>query len=294
MGRKRYLHRQEVVRRTALPAGNKLGRISPHRAGTLAWLDRAGGPEMRRTIACALAVALLAGCGLAGSAALADPPAGLAASRRRRLFLSPSGEPFRLGPNDPGSAEGLVRPSRRRPPGLLLTAPSSAPTPCASSSCWTRTATASSTGSSCPTTNTRLSRSWPSFAEGRFASQAAEAPSNAAPPPGPPQDNHPHGHPSLAETQANARPSSGASHPRPPQRTIAQLIDEPEPVSGADFNMDSHVTLAESGGRRRRPLRPAGQTAHSGRLTLEALRARRNARRRAATAALSWRRLAGD
>jgi Ca2+-binding EF-hand superfamily protein len=54
-------------------------------------------------------------------------------------------------------------------------------------------------------------------------------------------------------------------------RGIAQLIDEPEPVTGADFDLDSHITMAEW-------LRATDQrfdlldTAKTGRLTLEALR----------------------
>jgi hypothetical protein len=56
-------------------------------------------------------------------------------------------------------------------------------------------------------------------------------------------------------------------------RGIAQLIDEPEPVTGADFSLDSHITLAEW-------LRATDQrfdlldTAHTGRLTLDGLRAK--------------------
>ena len=56
-------------------------------------------------------------------------------------------------------------------------------------------------------------------------------------------------------------------------RGIAQLVDEPEPVTGADFNLDSHITMAEW-------LRATDQrfdqldTTHTGRLTLEALRAK--------------------
>jgi len=47
-----------------------------------------------------------------------------------------------------------------------------------------------------------------------------------------------------------AGPPSGApaadQHARKPgQRAIQQLIGEPEPVSGADFNFDSHITLDE-------------------------------------------------
>ena len=54
-------------------------------------------------------------------------------------------------------------------------------------------------------------------------------------------------------------------------RGIAQLIDEPEPVTGADFNLDSHITMAEW-------MRATDQrfdlldTAKTGRLTLDQLR----------------------
>ena len=56
-------------------------------------------------------------------------------------------------------------------------------------------------------------------------------------------------------------------------RGIAQLIDEPEPVTGADFSLDSHITMAEW-------LRATDQrfdlldTAKTGRLTLDGLRAK--------------------
>lgn len=61
-----------------------------------------------------------------------------------------------------------------------------------------------------------------------------------------------------------------------PERRIAQLIDEPEPVSGADFNLDSHITVDEW-------MRATDQrfdlldTAKTGRLTLDALRVKLNA-----------------
>ncbi|MFI4934400.1 MAG: hypothetical protein ACHP7N_07265 [Caulobacterales bacterium] len=59
----------------------------------------------------------------------------------------------------------------------------------------------------------------------------------------------------------------------PPRSGIAQLLDEPEPVSGADFNLDGRITLVEW-------LAAADQrfdlldTAKTGRLTREALKAR--------------------
>jgi len=61
-----------------------------------------------------------------------------------------------------------------------------------------------------------------------------------------------------------------------PERRIAQLIDEPEPVTGADFNLDSRVTLDEwmrATDQRFDLLDPT----KTGRLTLDALRAKLNA-----------------
>jgi hypothetical protein len=58
-----------------------------------------------------------------------------------------------------------------------------------------------------------------------------------------------------------------------PERRIGQLIDEPEPVSGADFNLDSHITQEEW-------MRATDQrfdlldTAKTGRLTLDGQRVR--------------------
>jgi hypothetical protein len=72
-----------------------------------------------------------------------------------------------------------------------------------------------------------------------------------------------------------AGPSEGPSgHGRPlPQNPIQQLIGEPEPVAGADFNFDTHITLDEW-------MRATDQRfdildeAKDGKLTLDELRAR--------------------
>jgi Ca2+-binding EF-hand superfamily protein len=59
----------------------------------------------------------------------------------------------------------------------------------------------------------------------------------------------------------------------PAPRAIAQLIYEPEPVSGADLDLDSHITLAEwmQATDRRFDILDSDKT---GRLTLAALRAK--------------------
>jgi hypothetical protein len=55
-----------------------------------------------------------------------------------------------------------------------------------------------------------------------------------------------HGQGETAQGQGDAAGQGGASgRGRANQRPIQQLIDEPEPVSGADFALDSHITLAE-------------------------------------------------
>jgi hypothetical protein len=60
---------------------------------------------------------------------------------------------------------------------------------------------------------------------------------------------------------------------RPPPSRISQLIGEPEPVSGADFNLDSHVTLDEWQRATDQRFDILDQ-AKTGRLTLDELRAR--------------------
>jgi Ca2+-binding EF-hand superfamily protein len=73
------------------------------------------------------------------------------------------------------------------------------------------------------------------------------------------------------QAAAGAPASSDARAPRP--SAISQLIGEPEPVSGADFNFDSHITLDEW-------MRATDQRfdildqAKTGKLTLDELRAR--------------------
>jgi hypothetical protein len=65
----------------------------------------------------------------------------------------------------------------------------------------------------------------------------------------------------------------GQATARGRQRPIQQLIDEPEPVSGADLDLDSHITLAEwmRATDRRFDILDENKDGH---LTLEEMRAR--------------------
>ena len=57
------------------------------------------------------------------------------------------------------------------------------------------------------------------------------------------QDQSRQGQQDQASASQSDQPQGGRGHT--PQRPITQLIDEPEPVSGADFALDSHITFAE-------------------------------------------------
>ena len=73
----------------------------------------------------------------------------------------------------------------------------------------------------------------------------------------------------------HGQPPAGApdAHGAPRQSGISQLIGEPEPVSGADFNFDSHITLDEWMRATDQRFDILDQT-KSGKLTLDGLRAR--------------------
>ena len=96
-------------------------------------------------------------------------------------------------------------------------------------------------------------------------------------PGGPGGGGHDRGHRGDGQAQDRAQDQSqsgGGERGRgPPQRHILQLIGEPEPVTGADFNLDTHITLDEW-------LRATDQRFEildehkDGKLTLEELRAR--------------------
>lgn len=85
-----------------------------------------------------------------------------------------------------------------------------------------------------------------------------------------PQDQ---GSQSQEAQQQDARGEDRGQRGKGNQRGVFQLINEPEPVSGADFSLDSHITLDEwmRATDRRFQILDANK---DGRITLEELRAR--------------------
>jgi len=192
-----------------------------------------------------LALALVA-CALSATA-FAAPIVGKAA-RPPHIFISPSGEPFRLGVDDPDPLKAWFDQVDAAHQGYIDRAAFRA-----DAVRFFHRLDANSDGVvdgfEVADYETKVAPEFAEFAEGRFPGQF-----------GPDKDD-------------DKGPKKDHGHGRPkPGELIAQLIDEPEPVSGADFNLDSHITLAEW-------LRATDQrfdlldTDKSGRLTLDRLRA---------------------
>jgi Ca2+-binding EF-hand superfamily protein len=210
---------------------------------------------MRRLLAFGLAAALLAGPAIAQPTAKPPPPP--------RVFISPSGEPVRLSPTclDPlkcwfdrvdANRDGAIDRFEFR----------------ADAAAFFKTLDENGDG--------QIDGFEVADYESKIAPELAEQvegrmPGQFGPSRGSPDQDRPH-RPGQRGTEQHREAhddAAGSAH----GRGIGQLIDEPEPVSGADFNLDSHITLAEW-------MRAADQrfdlldTAKTGRLTLEGLRAK--------------------
>jgi Ca2+-binding EF-hand superfamily protein len=214
---------------------------------------------MKRFLALGLAAALLAG------QAVAQPPPAKPAPPPR-LFISPSGEPFRLSPSCPdplkcwfdrvdANRDGVIDRFEFR----------------ADAAAFFKTLDENGDGVidgfEVADYESKVVPELAEQVEGRLPGQFG--PSRSSPDQDRPHRPGERGTEPHRETQGDG---VGGDHGRG-GRGIAQLIDEPEPVSGADFNLDSHITLAEW-------MRAADQrfelldTAKTGRLTLAALRAK--------------------
>jgi Ca2+-binding EF-hand superfamily protein len=182
----------------------------------------------------------LAAAALAGTA-LADPPA--KPPPPPKLFLSPAGEPFRLSPSDPDPLKAWFDQADTKRQGYIDQGEFRADA-------------------------ARFFKQLDENGDGVIDGfEVADYEAKIAP--------------EIADWSEGRYPGEfGQSRQRRGGRqqgqAIAQLVDEVEPVSGADFNLDSHITLAEW-------MRATDDrfelldTGHTGRLTLDALRARMNA-----------------
>jgi hypothetical protein len=214
---------------------------------------------MRRLLPWASACLLLGGAALAAPATERPVPP-------PRVFLSPSGEPFRLGPTMPDPLKAWFDQADVSHLGYLDRAEFRADA--------ARFFKQLDTNGDGVVDGFELANY-----EAKIVPELADW-SEGIPPPGE-AGGGPRGH-GDSGADGGHHGGHGGEHDGEHDRThghgprtpvIAQLINEPEPVSDADFNFDSHITLSEW-------LHAADQRfdlldqAHAGRLTLEALRTR--------------------
>jgi Ca2+-binding EF-hand superfamily protein len=213
---------------------------------------------MRRFLALGFAAALLAG------RAWADPPAKPAPPPR--LFVSPSGEPFRLSSTCPDPLKCWFDRVDANQDGVIDRFEFRA-----DAAAFFKTLDENGDGMvdgfEVADYERKVVPELAEQAEGRMPGQFGPSRSSQ-------DQDRPH-RPGQRATEQHREAhddATGGEHGRG-GRGIAQLIDEPEPVSGADFSLDSHITLAEW-------MRAADQrfdlldTAKTGRLTLDGLRAK--------------------
>ena len=212
-------------------------------------------PIKQRLLAAGLAVMLLA-----GAAGAQTPPK---PALPPRIFLSPSGEPFRLSPtvSDPLMAwfdrvdanhDGVIDRFEFRADAAAFFKQLD------------ENGDGVIDGFETADYESKIAPELTEQAEGRLPGQFPrdrdrDAPSGDRP-----------SRPGQPGTEPHRESRGGQARGGP---GIAQLIDEPEPVTGADFNLDGRITMDEW-------LRASDQrfdlldTAKTGRLTLDALRAK--------------------
>jgi hypothetical protein len=215
---------------------------------------------MKRLFAAGLATALLVG------AAVAQPDAQTAGQPKPaqppRIFLSPSGEPFRLSPAVPDPLKAWFDQADANHDGVVDRFEFRA-----DAARFFKTLDENGDGVvdgfEASDYEHKVAPELAEQAEGRLPGQF-----------GPSQDGSGNARPRKGEPRTEPHREGGdTGQNRGPARRIAQLIDEPEPVTGADFNLDSHITMEEwmRATDRRFDLL---DTAKTGRLTLDQLRNR--------------------
>jgi EF hand len=183
---------------------------------------------------------MIAVAAAAATVAVAAPPATPGKTAAPRIFLSPSGEPFRQSPSDPDPMKAwfdqvdtarngyIDRTEFRADAGRFFKQ-------------LDENGDGIIDGFEVADYEAKVVPELADAAEGRYAGQSGQGAGQHG------EGGHGHGGRGGQQDQAGAsqsdQPQGGRG--RTPQRPITQLIDEPEPVSGADFALDSHITFAE-------------------------------------------------
>jgi hypothetical protein len=214
---------------------------------------------MGRLTGLMFAAVLVLGAAAVAIPAAAAPPRGKPTAPR--IFLSPSGEPFRLGPDDPDPLKAWFDQVDAAHRGYIDRAAF-------------RTDAARFfkkldengdgviDGFEVADYETKIAPELAEWAEGRFPGEF-----------GPARGQRGGAEQGGEREHRQAGEPGGQQTAQGRQRGIMQLISEPEPVSGADFSLDSHITLDEWMRATDQRFAILDQN-KDGRLTLEELRAR--------------------
>jgi hypothetical protein len=226
-----------------------------------------------------IAAPAVAALALAGAAMAAPPPP--APQPPPRIFLSPSGEPFRTGPNMPDPLRAWFNQVDTKHQGYIDRAEFRADA-ARFFKLLDENGDGVVDGFEAADYERKVVPELAAEAEGRFPAQAEGGRGQGGQSgqggqgggqgrPGGHRGEGGFGRRDPGGDSAQAGASQGAR--RPARRAIGQLINEPEPVTGADFNLDSHITLAEwmQATDQRFDLLDTDKT---GRLTYEALKAK--------------------
>ncbi len=213
----------------------------------------------------------------AATSAVAAPPATTPSKPTPRVFISPSGEPFRQSPADPDPMKAWFDQVDAAHKGFIDRAAFRA-----DATRFFRKLDENGDGIidgfEVADYESKIVPELAEWAEGRFPGEFGPArgqrQGGQGGGEGGRQGGGGHGrgeHGGEGAESSNAQ-GQGRGH-GPAQRGIMQLIDEPEPVSGADFSLDSHITFDEwmRATDQRFEILDANK---DGRITLDELRAR--------------------
>lgn len=182
---------------------------------------------------------MIAVAAAAATVAVAAPPATPVKSAAPRIFLSPSGEPFRQSPGSPDPMKAWFDQVDTAHKGYVDRAEFRADAARFFKQL-DENGDGIIDGFEVADYEAKIVPELADAAEGRYPGQSTEGAGQHR------QGGRGHGHgQGGGQPQQDQSSASQGGRGRTPQRPITQLIDEPEPVSGADFALDSHITFAE-------------------------------------------------